>query len=63
MSIRDAFPELQGFQERDGAGRRAGPGWAGSGRAANTQIFPLNTKETAPLAARSLARNKLFKYL
>ena len=34
---------------------RVGPGRVGSGRAANTQIFPLNTKELAPLAA--LARS------
>ena len=32
-----------------------GPGRVGSGRAANTQISPLNTKELAPLAA--LARS------
>ena len=32
-----------------------GPGRVGSGRAANTQIFPLNTKELAPLA--ELARS------
>ena len=32
-----------------------GSGRVGSGRAANTQIFPFNTKELAPLAA--LARS------
>ena len=32
-----------------------GSGRVGPGRAANTQIFPLNTKELAPLAA--LARS------
>ena len=48
LSIGHAVPEILDFKERDGAG---------PGRAANTQIFPLNTKELAPLAA-SLARNK-----
>ena len=46
LSIRHAVTEILDFKERDGAG---------SGRAANTQIFPLNTKELAPLAA--LARS------
>ena len=66
LSISHAVPEIKGFKERDGAGPgragpgrvgrgRAGSGGAGPGRAANTQIFPLNTKELAPLAA--LARS------
>ena len=45
------FLRYKDFKECDGVGS----GRAGSGRAANTQIFPLNTKELAPLAA--LARS------
>ena len=44
------FLRYKALKERDGTG--AGPG---RGRAANTQIFPLNTKDLAPLAA--LARS------
>ena len=43
LSIRYAVPEILDFKKRDGAGS----GRVGSGRAANTQIFPLNTKEDA----------------
>ena len=38
LSIRHAVSEIWDFKKRDGAG---------SGRDANSQIFPLNTKELA----------------
>ena len=47
--LKSTPPPVRGLKSVMGSGR------VGPGRAANTQIFPLNTKELAPLAA--LARS------
>ena len=55
LSIRHAVPEILDFKERDGAGS----GRVGSGREYffPLKIFPLNTKELAPLARNQISQS------